>query len=58
MVDSLEFWRKIDDRYFHLCKHCCTKKEFADCQLLMIGFHYGQADVHNDLDNWLEARWK
>ena len=41
--ESLEFWTKINNIYFHICKDCCKKRPTTE-QLLMIGHSTGFID--------------
>ena len=40
MVSHLEFWRKIGEKHFHICKDCLNIP-LSEEDLVMIGFDHG-----------------
>ena len=51
-VGSLNFWKQIGDKYFHLCKDCCNIPLSED-DFLLIGFHYGYLKSREDIKKCL-----
>ena len=49
---ALDFWKKVDNKYFHLCDKCC-QRELSQDELLRVGFHYGYVKAKEEMKDFL-----
>ena len=52
MVNYLEFFMKVGDKYFHICKNCLNIPLSFE-KHLEIGFHYGREAMRKEFKDFL-----
>ncbi len=58
MVDYLVFWKKVGDKYFHVCEKC-KNTLFSHDDCLRVGFSLGYEKSREDVREFLGVvKWK
>ena len=48
-VDILMYWKRVETKFFHLCKKCLTRQKDSD-KFLKIGFIHGYRRAIEDIE--------